>query len=306
MGALDDTREWLSSVASEGLGRLELLRYIDRSRVREWRWPGAAAANDSINLDERAKEMVRTAERDGLSRYQREVSYLLIAYRPEDQGGGDFAEHTFRVPGGSSKGGAHGDDEQPATRDGLLQQLMKHNADMHRLLLASHEGRTASLERQLVYLTDRVEAADKRHMHVITLAEELASQKMEQELQRKQFELEERRQKYVSEKLDTFAPVALNRLLGGGPGSGKLPMGDELIKQLFGKMSAERVEALLTGQPITLSADEAMLVAEIYATFGSKDAAREAARNGRPLNGHDANGVSGDASASTEGKGKPS
>src|SRR5258708_4862921 len=128
MGTLDETREWLSGVASE----------------------------DSINLDERAKEMVRTAERDGLSRYQREVSYVLIAYRPEEQGGGDFAEHTFRVAGGSSKGGAGGDDEQPATRDGLLQQLMKHNADMHRLLLASHDGRTASLERQLVYLTDLV------------------------------------------------------------------------------------------------------------------------------------------------------
>jgi len=304
MGTLDDTREWLSSVASEGLGRLELLRYIDRSRVREWRSPAGGAANDSINLDERAKEIVRTAERDGLARYQREVSYLLTAYRPDEQGGADFAEHTFRVPGGSSKGAGTGDDEQPATRDGLLQQLMKHNADMHRLLLASHEGRTASLERQLVYLTDRVEAADKRHMHVITLAEELASQKMQQELQRKQFDLEERRQKYLTEKLDNLAPVALNRLLGGGPGTGKLPMGDELIRQLFGKMSGERVEALLTGQPITLSADEAMLVAEIYATFGSKEAAREAARNGRPLNGQDAAGQ-GSGSAADE-KEKPS
>jgi hypothetical protein len=83
-------------------------------------------------------------------------------------------------------------------------------------------------------------------------------------------------------------------------------MGDELIKQLFGKMSSERVEALLTGQPITLSADEAMLVAEIYATFGSKDAAREAVRSGRPLNGQDANGLSGEADAGSKGKEKPS
>jgi hypothetical protein len=129
---------------------------------------------------------------------------------------------------------------------------------------------------------------------------------MQQELQRKQFELDERRQKYLTDKLDNFAPVALNRLLGGGPGTGKLPMGDELIKQLFGKMSGERVEALLTGQPITLSPDEAMLAAEIYATFGSKEAAREAMRNARPLNGQETNGQVRGAGAAADEKEKPS
>ena len=93
MGNLEETREWLGGVAAEGLGRMDLVRFVDRTRVREWRWPVGPASNDTINLDERAKEIVRTAERDGLARYQREVNYLVIAYRREEDGGADFAEH---------------------------------------------------------------------------------------------------------------------------------------------------------------------------------------------------------------------
>jgi hypothetical protein len=305
MGYLEETREWLASVAVEGMGRLELLRYLDRSCVREWRWPSGGAANDAVNLDERAKELVRTAERDGLSRYQREVSYVALAYRPEEQGGGKFAEHSFRVPGGS-RAGQSVDDDQPATMAGLLGQTMKQNSELHRLLVTSHEGRTASIERQLAYVTEQLEQSNRGRIEVMTLLEELSKAKFEREAEQRRFELEEKKHKYLGEKIDTFLPVALNRLMGGGPGTGKLPMGDELIKQLFGKMSSERIEALLTGQPITLSADEAMLASEIYATFGSKEAAREAMRSARPLNGQDANRAPGEAGANREGKGKPS
>jgi hypothetical protein len=295
MGYLEETREWLASVATEGLGRLELLRNLDKSCAREWRWPLGGAANDAINLDERAKELVRTAERDGLSRYQRDVTYLAIAYRSEDQGGTKFAEHCFRVPGGSKLGQTALEEDQPATLAGLVAQTMKQNSELHRLLCTSHEGRTASIERQLAYVTEQLEQANRGRSELMALTEHAASLKMEREVQQRQMELEEKKQKYLGEKLDTFLPVALNRLMGGGPGSGKLPMADELIKQLFGKMSGERIEALLTGQPITLSPDEAMLVAEIYSTFGSKEKAREAMRGERPLNG--TNGTNGAASA---------
>jgi hypothetical protein len=301
MGYLEDTREWLAGVATEGLGRVELLRGLDRSRVREWRWSSGAAANDSINLDERTKELVRTAERDGLSRHQREVSYLAIAYRPEEQGASDFAEHCFRVPGGSKLGQTAAEDDVPSTFAGLVAQTMKQNLELHRLLDASHEGRTTSLERQLAYATEQLEQANRGKIELMTLVEQFSSLKMERELHQRQIELEEKKQKYLGEKLDVFLPVALNRLMGGGPGSGKLPMADELIKQLFGKMSGERLEALLTGQPITLSPDEGMLVAEIYATFGSKEKAREAMQGERPLNGSNGvNATNGAASAASD------
>ena len=45
MGNLEETREWLASVAAEGLGRMEFVRFVDRSRVREWRWSAYAAAS---------------------------------------------------------------------------------------------------------------------------------------------------------------------------------------------------------------------------------------------------------------------
>jgi hypothetical protein len=179
---------------------------------------------------------------------------------------------------------------------------MKHNADLHRLLLASHEGRTASLERQLAYLTERVEAADKRHMTVLQLAEAMASAKLEREMQEQHLRLEEQKHRWLSEKLDRFVPIVINRALGGGPGTGKLFMGEELIRQLFGSMDGPRVEALLKGEPISLTTDEAMLVAEIYTTYGTAEKAHEAMR-ARTLNGAaSANG----ATAAGAEKEKPS
>ena len=304
MAGLDELREWLGSVSAEGIGRLDLMRFVDQARVREWRWPASGAANDTLNLDERAKEILRTAERDGLARYQREVTYVLVAYRRDDDGGTQFAELNLCVPGRSSRGGRPGsdDEEHPANVVGMLQQSMKHNADLHRLLLASHEGRTASLERQLAYLTERVEAADKRHMTVLQLAEAMASAKLEREMQEQQLRLEEQKHRWLSEKLDKFVPIVVNRALGGGPGTGKLFMGEELIRQLFGAMDGPRIDALLKGEPITLSPDEAMLVAEIYTTYGTAEKAREAMR-ARTLNG--AGSTNGTATEAAE-KEKPS
>jgi hypothetical protein len=302
MATIEEVREWLGSVSAEGVGRLDLMRFVDQARVREWRW--TAAANDTVNLDERAKEILRTAERDGLARYQREVTYVLVAYRRDDDGGTQFAELTVTVPGRSSRSGrpGPGEDEHPANVVGMLQQSMKHNADLHRLLLASHEGRTASLERQLAYLTERVEAADKRHMTVLQLAEAMASAKLEREMQEQQLRLEEQKQRWLSDKLDKFVPIVINRALGGGPGTGKLFMGEELIRQLFGSMDGPRVEALLKGEPISLTNDEAMLVAEIYTTYGTVEKAREAMR-ARTLNG--AGSANGAAGGGAEGE-KPS
>jgi hypothetical protein len=302
MASLEEVREWLGSVSAEGIGRLDLMRFVDQARVREWRWPGAA--NDALDLDERAKEILRTAERDGLARHQREVTYVLVAYRRDDDGGTQFAELTVSVPGRSSRSGrpGPGEEEHPANLVGMLQQSMKHNADLHRLLLASHEGRTASLERQLAYLTERVEAADKRHMTVLQLAEAMASAKLEREMQEQQLRLEEQKHRWLSEKLDRFVPIVINRALGGGPGTGKLFMGEELIRQLFGSMDGPRVEALLKGEPISLTTDEAMLVAEIYTTYGTAEKAHEAMR-ARTLNGA---GSANGAATEAAGKEKPS
>lgn len=57
---------------------------------------------------------------------------------------------------------------------------------------------------------------------------------------------------------------------------------DVVIEQLFGKLSGDQIDALLAGRPIRLSPDGAVLLAETYATYGSKSAARDAMRRLRP------------------------
>jgi hypothetical protein len=51
---------------------------------------------------------------------------------------------------------------------------------------------------------------------------------------------------------------------------------DLLVAQLLRQMHGDRVAAVLDGRPLKLSADEGVLLAQIYATYGSKKAARGA------------------------------
>jgi hypothetical protein len=279
----------------QGLSRLELVHSLEetqRAPIGVWRMP-AAAANDAIDLGAIAGEMFDAAENDGLTRYQARVTYRALAYEAaagDESGARPFRGFAFVVPGGRKDpdavaAGAHGEVDLMPTKDGFIASLIKHVETMQRQFLLAVEGRTSTLERQNATLVAQVEGADKRKIEMFALLESLSVAKAERELHERRMALEEQNSKYLQGKLDVLAPIAMNRLLGGGPGTGKLPMGDELIKQLFGQMAPEQLEALISGQSVKLTEAQAILVAEIYSTFGSAEKAREAMRQGtRPLN----------------------
>jgi hypothetical protein len=309
MGNFDDLSEWLRGCLTEGVGRLELLRTLDNKRLRDMQWPTSAAANDTLHTDDRVRELVKIAERDAANRHQREVIYCVWAFRPgADANAGYFAEHTFTCPGKNAANG-HGNDLAPVepTMVGVFTLLLRHIETKDRALMTLVESRNVQLERMLDSANHRAELADKRRLEVFELLEQLGSAKADRELSERRALAEEKRDALITQKLDVLMPIAMNRLLGGGPGTNTLPAGQELIKQLFGKMQGERLEQLMSGGPLQLSPDEALLVAEIYSTFGSQERAREAmqqAHEPRPLNQQD-NGAAA-AAAAAPGKEQPS
>jgi len=289
---LADTREWLAGVAAEGLSRVELVANLDKAVVREWRWTQAAGAVDEQNLDARAAEIVKQAERDGLLRAQKEVIYLVQAFRREDQGGAFFAKHGIRVAGGSKDGNA-GEGTYEASAIGLAQLCLKSTETFAKLLHAANQDRTGSLERQIQTYAERDEQSNRRHIQVLQLVEDLTSAKLEREHTRAVFQLEERKHDWLKDQLEKYVPVALNRALGGGPGTGKLYMGEEIVRQLFGSLSPQSLEAIGKGLPVKLTPEQAILLLEIYTTYAQ---AEEKKREARALNGAAAGGGGGSSS----------
>ncbi len=290
---------WLEDVAKEKAARADLRRRVDGVRVQRW---GLDGADDLAELGLR---ILKSAERDGLGQPQKFVSYNLRAEetQPGDEDG--LGTLTITVPGahaGGKAGDVAGyDDNGPANFAGLVMHVTKQNAELHRLLLASHEGRTVALERQIEQLRGLNEDSSKRHITLLTLTDSLAIAKLEKETMLRREELDEKRHKYAADKLDRYLPIALNRLMGGGPGKGA-PMADEILQELLGKMDGERLESLMSGEAIALTEDERMLFAEIYASQAAKHRARES--RSRPINqAKEANGV---AAADGDGKEKPS
>ena len=307
MSNFDDTREFLAGVQAEGVSKLELLRFVERSRVREWMWTANA---DEEFITKRTQEIVRSAERDGLCRNTKEVPYLLLAFRLEAMGGHEFAEHPIRVPGAAAtalaKGGAI-EEDMPTSLLGLVQLLLRRDENMHKLILTQSEGNRHGLERQVAQLQQRVDADDGRRIQVYKLIEDLSSSQAHRDAIKAEGDREERRDKYLMKEASTYVPIVLNRFLGGGPGTGKLPMGEHILKQFLSNLGDRLASAGTNGGMLKLQPEEMLLLAEVYTSVAEAEKAKEAAEAAasgepHPLNGTSNGASNGAAPAAGEGK----
>jgi hypothetical protein len=264
-----DVQSWLEDIKHEKPEKLDLRRDFDGGRLASFTW-------DASSLTDITGRIMRAAQRDGAARPLKVVTYTVRAERTGGDADG-ISSCTVVVPGASSKEGDKAPDDFSPNVIGLFTHLLRQNTELHRLLLSSHEGRTLALERQLLALEARNDDANKRHMVLLRLSDDLAMAKLERETQAATQKLEEKRLGYAIEKFDHMLPIALNRLFGGGPGKG-LAAKDELLDALLGKMSADRIAAIMSGEPFVLSEQERMIFAELYTSAGAKHKARN-----RPL-----------------------
>lgn len=266
-----DVQSWLEDIKQEKPERLDLRRDFDNGRLASFTW-------DASTLTDLSGRILRAATRDGGARPLKVVTYTVRAERKDGDADG-ISSLTVAVLGANAKQkDAPTDDVGAAHFNALVLHLLRQNTELHRLLLSSHEGRTLALERQLLALETRNAEADKRHISLLRLSDDLAMAKLEKETAAAHQKLEEKRLGYAIDKFDHMLPIALNRLFGGGPGKG-IAAKDELLEALLGKMAPERIQAIMSGEPFVLSEEERMLFAELYTSAGAKHKARS-----RPLN----------------------
>jgi hypothetical protein len=276
MSVVDDIRDWLEVVIERGAERIDLRVRNDDARVTDWPIL-PKASNDSGREPsapaKMASEIARAAEMDGRAQSGDKVFYGVYAYARDDR---QIHRLFFEVGGRGGKASGR-DDEVPPTFVGLVQQTQKQNAELHRLLIMSQEGRAEASDRMIAKLSERLDQMESKRVMVIETWERLATMQIDRETHKHQMVLEESRQKFLVEKLDMLVPVFLNRLLGGGPGKGSPFFGEDMVKQLLGKMSTDQVDQIMKGAAVEWKPDQIMLFAELYLAYQQKHAKDAAA-----------------------------
>ncbi len=278
MNQQEDMRDWLEGALEQGTTRLELRAKLDDKRVRGWNLAGpGTAANDTGGSSERlariAQEVIAAATRDGRAQPASRVVYVLFACGPEED---EYLDRFFlQVEGRSTKGRLSGEEDEPATLAGLTSQMMRQNAELHRLLISAQEGRAEADERMNERLMKRVEEHEDKRAMLLATWEELALMQADREKARREADIVEKRHEYLKTKLDMVLPVVLNAVATRGRLGAPAFFGEEMLRQLLNSLSQEQVDAIQQGSLPPLDDDQKMLLFTLYQAFGSKERHKE-------------------------------
>jgi hypothetical protein len=276
------------STLDPGVTSLDLRRPGAAKRVQKF---GRSANGDSP--EQLAEKILRSAALDGQSRDVPIVYYELEAWGANSDQEGD-ATFSLRVKGAGNGGGI--DLDQPDIGQAFV-HLLRTNNDLVRLIVTSKDQAQEQLLRLLEFQGRQIQGHDERRVTLYRLLEDMSEVKLRREIEGQNAKLLEKRQDLVAQKLSAYLPVAMNRLLGGGPGSGKTPMAEQLLDTMLGSFAPEQIEALTNGQPISLSEEQQLIFAELYTSTAMKSQAREPkAIGGEPLKDQNGTGQKGSAS----------
>jgi hypothetical protein len=274
MTTSEEVREWVLEVVEQGADRIELRAKHDDARVREW----AIAANDTSDkpaAEKLADQIAREATRDGACQSGSTIVYVVFAFRGENER--YIARLLVQVEGRSKRGGGSMRDDEPESANvhGLLSMMMKHHGELHRLLIMSQEGRAEADARTIDRMLEQLNQHEMKRAALLEMYEKLQSMQMERERARVEMKLSEERQKYVASKIDMLFPIAMNRLLGGGPGKGTPFFGEEMVRQIMGNIKPDEVDAFM--RTTNMRPELQALFTELYLSYWNKEQARKAA-----------------------------
>lgn len=285
----EDVLEWVRDVVAEGARRIELRAPLSDAPVRVARFGDNDAPPDK--LESAAQKLHKAATVDARTHGRALVMYALLALAADGSVVG-----SFRLGVGGVERSA---DEDAATLGGVgLQSIIstvgKLNENLSRLMMTRFQQvetgaleLVATLQKQLA--EERAHSAGKdkqlndsaeQRLAWYQKLEELNNQALEREMERKRLAGKEKRQDELVEQLKSYLPLALNRLLGGGKGKGG-PLGNEMMMRFLGSLKPEQIESLT--ESANLTADQTVILSELFVTFGKEYERRLAGEKRRAL-----------------------
>jgi hypothetical protein len=289
-------RSWLGT-AIDSATRVDLCTASEQARLASWELVKSkleTTGQRDLRLDELARTIATTVRTDAATQTGIRARYVLASYKCGLTAHVRFADYIQRVSVDAPANG--GQKAKGDTLTALTQQLQaviaaeqSRTGELHRLLLQTHaqwqETNQSLVQRTLMHVeksltqqATRIEGYETRHLEQLALTDRLLSMAEERQKAREQMELDKSKHNYTKEKLDMMVPVIINRLMGGGPGTGTPFFGEEMLTKFLGGLKPEQIDRLM--QSNLLTQEQMMLVGELYMSYAQREEARKRGLNG--------------------------
>ncbi len=251
------------------LCRLELVHTVEGEGFERLESYRVTSDSDAAAL---TAELYSAAEHDASTRTSGQVQrYTVLAYRDEGERATHEASHAFIIRVNTAKLLVGGDTEPP-TEKGVTSHYMRHDENMHRIMLQGSEALYGRLGSELQRETERRRAAEERNDKLKEREEDLLDRKFERELMRQK---ELNQAKFFAEltgMVTALAPLVLGRVLAGKEAVMAPNARDMGIQKFLKSLGKEEVQGVLSA----LKPANQISLMELYSSYAESERAAEA------------------------------
>lgn len=247
------------TIDGEGFEKLEMLRVTDDSESEEL---ASVIYNAAIHDSE-------TRSNGSMQRY------AVLAYRSPEAREHESA-YPFAIRTNTAKD-LLGSGTEPPTDKGIMAHYMRHDENMHRIMMGTNEALFGRMANELQRETTRRLAAEEMVLAVREHEQELLDRKMERDLRMAR---EVHNAKFLAELaglVTSMAPLVVARLMTTGDKTiaQSAPLGRDLAIQKFLKtLDQKKVMGIMQ----LLEPTQQMTLMEIYKSYAEDDAKEQAQR----------------------------
>jgi hypothetical protein len=273
--------KWLTRMLSEPaedeqITRFELLHKVEGERTERldaWQNP-----NDGTRApDELAREIQDTAERDLEARASGQPQrYIVCAYRGDDPE--PAAQHAFLLRP-TVQLGKRAEDSEPPTDKGVIAHFLRHDENVHRLLLSSSDSLVGKLANEVDRERTARVKAEELNWSMFEKYQLLLDKEQERRIEEAKELMKARRVDELMGVVTALIPILATRFLGGvQPGAALPPAApalaspelvdpkDRAVREFFARLSETEVSSILG----SLSSSNQIALAELHRAFSEE------------------------------------
>jgi hypothetical protein len=280
---------FLSELTEDGpITRFELLHKVEGERTERldvWQNPSDAARAP----DELAREIQDTAESDLNARTSGQPQrYIVCAYRGEDPE--PAAQHAF-LQRSAMQLGKRSEDTEPPTDKGVIAHFLRHDENVHRLVLSSSDSLVGKLANEVDRERTARIKAEELNWSMFEKYQLLLDKEQERRIEEAKELMKARRVDELMGVVTALIPILATRFLGGAQPGPALPPAvpalaspelvdpkDRAVREFFAGLSETEISSVLG----SLSSSNQIALAELHRAF-SEEAPSAAAVMARHL-----------------------
>jgi hypothetical protein len=268
---------FLSEVIDDGpVTRFELLHKIEGERTERldvWQNPSDGARAP----DELAREIQDTAERDLDARTSGQPQrYILCAHRGDELE--PAAQHAFLLRP-TVQLGKRAEDSEPPTDKGVIAHFLRHDENVHRLLLSSSDSLVGKLANEVDRERTARIKAEELNWSMFEKYQLLLDKEQERRIEEAKELMKARRVDELMGVVTALIPILATRFLGGAQPGAAPPQAlpavappelvdpkDRAVREFFARLSENEISSVIAG----LSSSNQIALAELHRAFSEE------------------------------------